>query len=81
LIRRHPGSVLLYEVLAVAIGLLVALVPALSLLFLGHALDDRLTLAGAATRDVLMGLPAALLFAYLTVANVFIYVNVRYETR
>jgi hypothetical protein len=29
---------------------------------------------------VLLGLPAALLFAYLTVANVFIYLHLRYET-
>ena len=29
---------------------------------------------------VLLGLPAALLFAYLTVANVFIYLNLRYDT-
>jgi hypothetical protein len=80
LFRQHPGSVLLYELLAVAIGLVVALVPALPLLFLGQPADDRLTLAVATTRNVLWGLPAALLFAYVTVANVFIYLHLRYES-
>jgi hypothetical protein len=81
LLREHPGSVLLYEVLAVGVGLAVALVPALPLLFLGQPADDRLSLAAATTRNVLLGLPAALLFAYVTVANVFIYLHLRYEAR
>ena len=80
LLRQHPGSVLLYEGLAVGIGLAIALVPALPLLFLGQVGDDQLSLTAATTRNVLLGLPAAFLFAYLTVANVFIYLNLRYET-
>jgi len=81
LMRQHLGSILLYEVLAIGVGLVVALVAALPLLFLGQAFDERLTLTAVTTRNVLLGLPAALLFAYMTVANVFIYLNLRYETR
>ncbi len=80
LIRKQPGSVLLYELLAVGVGLVVALVPALPLLVLGQPSDDRLNLAVVTTRNVLLGLPAALLFTYVTVANVFIYLHLRYET-
>jgi hypothetical protein len=81
LIRQHTGSVLLYEVLAASFGLALALVAALPLLLLGQPLDDRLSVTAATTRNLFLGLPAALLFAYLTVANVFIYLNLRYEAR
>jgi hypothetical protein len=81
LLRQYPGTVLLYEVLAAGIGLVLALVPALPLLFLSPPADGPLSLTAAATRNVLLGLPAALLFAYLTVANVFIYLHLRYEVR
>jgi hypothetical protein len=79
LIRQHPGSVLLYELLAVGVGLALALVAALPLLLLGQPFDERLSVTAATTRNVLLGLPAASLVAYLTVANVFIYLNLRYE--
>jgi hypothetical protein len=80
LLRQYPGTVLLYEVLAAGIGLVLALVPALPLFFLSPPADGPLSLTAAATRNVLLCLPAALWFAYLTVANVFIYLHLRYET-
>jgi hypothetical protein len=80
LLRQHLGSVIVYELLATTIGLALALVVALPLLVLVPSYDDRISFAGGMVRSVLLGLPAAFLFAYLTVANVFIYLNLRYET-
>jgi hypothetical protein len=79
LLRQHPGSVLLYQVLAAGIGLVLAVVSALPLWFISQPADGPLSLTATATRNVLLGLPVALLFAYLTVANVFIYLHLRYE--
>jgi hypothetical protein len=81
LLRQNPGTVVLYEVLAAGIGLVLALVPALPLFFLSPPADGPLSLTATATRNVLLGLPAALLFTYLTVANVFIYLHLRYEAQ
>jgi hypothetical protein len=80
LLCRHPGSVLLYEMLAAGSGFVLAAVAALPLLLLGQPLDERISVTAATTRNVLLGLPAALLFAYLTVANMFIYLNLHYES-
>jgi hypothetical protein len=81
LLRQHLGSVIVYELLAVIIGLALALVVALPLLVPVPTYDDRISFAGGMVRNVLLGLPAAFLFAYLTVANVFIYLNLRYESK
>ncbi len=80
LLRQHLGSVIVYELLATTIGLALALILALPLLVLIPTYDDRISFAGGMVRSVLLGLPAAFLFAYLAVANVFIYLNLRYET-
>jgi hypothetical protein len=66
--------------LATTFGLALALVVALPLMVLVPTYDDRISFAGGMVRSVLLGLPAAFLFAYLTAANVFIYLNLRYET-
>ena len=44
------------------------------------AVDERLVTGASMTRAALWGFLMALPAAYLIVANVFIYLNVRYET-
>jgi hypothetical protein len=80
LVRRHFVRALLYEALAVGLALLAGLAFALPLAALSaHAPDPRLLSTAVFTRDVLAGLLLTLLLAYLIVANVFIYLNLRYE--
>jgi hypothetical protein len=45
----------------------------------GPPADERLLLTAAFTRNVLLGLVLTPLLAYLIVANVFVYLNLRYE--
>jgi hypothetical protein len=80
LLQRDLGRVFLYEALAVGVGL-VATLPLLFplLAFPGHDFGRRLDMAVLVTRTVLTCLAFAPLFAYLMVANVFIYLNLRYE--
>jgi hypothetical protein len=79
LVRQHPGRLLLYEALAMGQGLIATLPFAFPLLALyGLPLDERLLGVADFTRHVLTGLALAPLLAYLIVANVFIYLNVRY---
>ncbi len=80
LVRQHPSRVLLYEALAMGQGLIATLPFAFPLLVLyGLPLDERLLGVADFTRHVLTGLALAPLLAYLIVANVFIYLNVRYS--
>jgi hypothetical protein len=79
---RKPARLLLAEGLAVGLALLVAG----PLLLLGSALLTRtdgaeFALAGEITRRVLFGTLASVALAYLVVANVFIYLNLRYDGR
>jgi hypothetical protein len=80
LLRKHWGRVFLYEALAVAAGGLVTVALALPLLVAsqGVATDERLALTVGLVLRPLWGLALAPLLAYLTVANVFIYLNLRY---
>jgi hypothetical protein len=80
LLRKHLGRVFLYEALAVAVGGLVTLALALPLIVAswGVPADDRLGLVVGLALRPLWGLALAPLLAYLTVANVFIYLNLRY---
>ncbi len=81
LVRQHFRAVLAYEVVAVVIAGALALPFALPLLLSNELpLDDRLLLAASVTRAALWGCLLALPTAYFIVANVFIYLNVRYET-
>jgi hypothetical protein len=81
LIRQHFRSVLAYEAVAVLVAAAIALPFALPLILgAGLPLDDRLLLAASVTRAALWGCLLALPASYLIVANVFIYLNVRYET-
>jgi hypothetical protein len=81
LVRQRAGRVLLYEALAMGQGLIATLPFAFPLLALyGLPLDERLLGVADFTRHVLTGCALAPLLAYLIVANVFIYLNLRYST-
>jgi hypothetical protein len=80
LLRHDFRRVVLYEVLALGLGVVVLLFP-LGLPLLastGWAPDDRLQTAVGLTRGVLASLTVAPLLGYLTVAHVFVYLNLRY---
>lgn len=87
LVREHFGRVVVYEGLTILLGVAVALPVTLAV---GLAVDNRLEVLPALpaagdgwvdgpVRAVVSGLPAAPLLALLAVANVFIYLNLRYE--
>jgi hypothetical protein len=79
LLRRHLGRAYLYEAMAAGLGLVVTLPLAFPLLaFTTLDLDERLLIPALFTRTVLFGLALSPLLAYLVVANVFIYLNLRY---
>ena len=83
LLREDIGRVFLYEALALGLGLAATLLLALPwlALFLYEPVEfPQLLPALAFTRWVLAGLALAPLLAYLMVANVFIYINIRYES-
>ncbi len=80
LLNKDMGRVFLYEALALGLGLSATLLLALPWLALvAYTPDVRLATAAMFTRWVLAGLAAAPLLGYLMVANVFIYINLRYE--
>jgi hypothetical protein len=80
LLRQELGRVFLYEALALGLGAAATLLLALPLLALyARPPDPRLDQAMTFTRCVLTGLALAPLLAYAVVANVFIYLNLRYE--
>jgi hypothetical protein len=79
LLRQHLGRAYLYEAMAAGLGVAVALPLAFPLLaFTNLYLDERLLVPALFTRTVLFGLALSPLLAYLVVANVFIYLNLRY---
>jgi hypothetical protein len=90
MIRQHLGRLFLFEAMALVIGLAVALPCAALLLPLlgvgndshvllpGLYVEPRLALAYTVARNLLAGLAGALLLAYVVVANVFIYLHLRY---
>jgi hypothetical protein len=81
LVRGNLGRVFLYEALAAGVGLVATLPLFLPLLaFAGRFEDPRFDSAVTVARAVFIALALAPLFAYLVVANVFIYLNLRYET-
>ena len=82
LLREDIGRVFLYEALALGLGLAATLLLALPwlALFAYEPVEfPQLLPAITFTRTVLAGLALAPLLAYLMVANVFIYINLRYE--
>jgi hypothetical protein len=81
LLRVDLGRVFLYEALALGLGLAATLLLALPWLALvTYQPQPELQPAVRFTRMVLAGLALAPLLAYLVVANVFIYINLRYES-
>jgi hypothetical protein len=81
LLRQHFGRLLLTEGMALAIGLLLSAPAGLIVWVLGTSVhDDRLTWAVTFGRSFVGGMAGSLLFAYLVVANVFIYLHLRYES-
>jgi hypothetical protein len=85
LVRQHFGRLYFYEACAAAIGTVASLPMLLPALWLTQALGTEPasgpwgTLA-AVLLAILRGVALTPLLAYLTVANVFIYLNLRYET-
>jgi hypothetical protein len=81
LIGKHLARLFLFEALATATGLLL-MVPFVVLLLPLRTMfvDPQLTLAFVCARNLLGGLAGALLVAYLIVANVFIYLHLRYHS-
>jgi hypothetical protein len=80
LLRRHFGRLLLAEALALGMGLAVVIPLALPVAAVcSFQPEDELKTTVQLTRLMLGGLVGTLLLAYLTVANVFVYLKVRYE--
>jgi hypothetical protein len=82
LLRKHRGQALCWEALAVSIGVVASLpllLPWLVMLTLNPAPTDSARIAVAFTRQILAALAVTPLAVYLIVANVFIYLNLRYE--
>ncbi len=81
LIRRHLGRIFLYEALAAALGIIMTvpfLFPVLLAGWFTPAIDSLATVTWS-TLCLLVGAAMTPLIAYLAVANVFIYLNLRYE--
>jgi hypothetical protein len=82
MLRRHLGRIFLYEALAGALAVVfTAPLVAPILLATGtlQGLGETQLLVGEATLTFLAGIALTPLLAYLVVANVFIYLNLRYE--
>ncbi len=80
LVRNQLGKLLLAEMLALGVGLLLAAPLALLAFALGtRPSEPEHALAVESTCRVLYGLLGSVVLAYLVVANVFIYLNLRYE--
>jgi hypothetical protein len=75
---RHLGRVYLYEALALGVALIVAL-PLLLVVGLAAGSVESLGLVERVTLWVLAGVALTPLIVYLAVANVLIYLNLRYE--
>jgi hypothetical protein len=82
LLRENFGRVCVYQMLGAGLGA-VALLPFIIPLLLAHVgpqPPEHFLFQADFTRTVLAAVVLAPLGAYLTVANVFIYLNLRYET-
>jgi hypothetical protein len=79
LLREHLGRVFLFEALALGVGLGVAVPGAVLLLPLHNLfIPGSLSLAGQCAWNLLCGLAVAPFMGYVIVANVFIYLHLRY---
>jgi hypothetical protein len=81
LLGRQIGRAFVYEALAVGVGLIITLPLFVPLVTVATIYNfARIEHAIHATRTVLATMALGPLFAYLAVANVFIYLNLRYES-
>jgi hypothetical protein len=79
LLRQYLGRVFLFEALAVGIAIVLTLPFAALLVPLAWMyVPERLALAWVCARNLLAGVVGALFLAYVIVANVFIYLHLRY---
>jgi hypothetical protein len=81
LVRRQFGRAFVYEAIALGVGLMITLpiyLPLMTFVTIYHY--KEILTAVLATRTVLATMALGPLFAYMVVANVFIYLNLRYET-
>ncbi len=81
LLRRHFGRIVLNEAAAVTIGALLSvpfLLPVMATA--AFRLEDRLAVVVRNTRIMLTCLALTPALAFLAVANVFLFVNLRYDT-
>jgi hypothetical protein len=82
LVRQHFRRLLLAECLAFTVACLISLPPALLLLALWTVQPvEPLLVTTNVARAVLSGVAGGLAFAYLVVANVFLYLHFRYDRR
>jgi hypothetical protein len=81
MLRRNLSRVFVYEALAVALGLVTSLplVGPVALAAWSSSPAEPLNLVVDVTVAILYGLALAPLVAYLAVANVYIFLNLRYE--
>ena len=83
LLRADLSRIFLYETLAVALGMVLTLPLIVPVLYAwwtqGSLANSHLEAVSQATLHILGGLAVTPFAAYLVVANVFIYLNLRYE--
>ncbi len=79
LLAQHAGRILLAEALAVMVGLLVTLPFAGPVWLALQGREFQPNLGAEAIQYVAWGLALTPFLAFLAVANVFIYLDVRYE--
>jgi hypothetical protein len=80
LVWQKPGRLVLAEGLALGVGLVIAAPLGLLVSVLATRLAGaEFALAATLTQRVLLGLLGSVVLGYLVVANVFIYLNLRYE--
>jgi hypothetical protein len=80
LLWKNRARAYLYEAFAAAMGGALTLALALPVFLLVPATEEQLALTVGLTRAALYGLACTPLLTYLIVANVFIYLNLRYES-
>jgi hypothetical protein len=79
-VRANLGRILLHEILAIGLGLLLIVPPALILAFLSWPpLQEACGFALTVAWHLLGGVLVGLLLTFLVVVHVFLYLNLRYE--
>jgi hypothetical protein len=79
MLRRHLGRIYLYEALAFAIAAVLAAPMLLVVAVAAYSVGEVMGPVERVTLLVLAGVALTPMIAYLIVANVFIYLNLRYE--